>query len=168
MAFLFLSAMLIGAFMTLPIECVHLDELMIQQLPERGVKTKNSKAAQTYLLNIEDLLEVVRAWDAKVRGELPETFLWYARLTKEGAFALEESTATRREVSQGSRFRAELVEMCERAGIPYRSPHKLRHGFAVQGRHAAPSVLHPQCRLRRNGALATSGEFSIVWTGGEV
>lgn len=139
-AMLFLSAMRIGAFMTLPIECVHLEQMMIQQLPEKGVKTKNSKAAQTYLLNLPQLVTVVRAWDEKVRASLPGSFYWYARLGQDGLFSLEVSQAQRRELSQGSRFRTELVEMCQRAGIPYRSPHKLRHGHAVYGMKRAKTM----------------------------
>lgn len=130
-AFLFLSAMRVGAFMTLPISCVDLDNYQVMQLPEMGVKTKNSKAAVTFLLNIPELMAVVREWDAEVRAALPEDKFWYAQLNTDGSFALDKSRAKSREVSSGGRFRYYLVEMCQRAGIRYRSPHKLRHGFAV-------------------------------------
>jgi len=139
-AFLFLSAMRVGAFVTLPIDCVDVDQLMVMQLPEKGVKTKNSKAAITYLLNIPDLLQIVKEWDAEIRDVLPGSAFWYARLTTDGMFSMEPSQAIRREVSSGGRLRYELVEMCRRAGLTYRSPHKLRHGHAVYGLKRAKNM----------------------------
>ena len=76
-AMLFLSGMRAGAFGTLPIECVDLSSRTIKQWLSLGVKTKNSKTATTYLLNIPELLSVVARWDTFLREQLPITAPWY-------------------------------------------------------------------------------------------
>ena len=50
--FLYLSGMRITAFATLPIGCVDIQARRIEQLPQKGVRTKNHKAAVTTLLPI--------------------------------------------------------------------------------------------------------------------
>lgn len=126
-AFLFLSGMRIAAFLSLPIQAVNLSEWSVRQLPELGVKTKNSKAAITYLLNIPDLREIVAAWDQEVRSKLPPTCNWYPVLNTWG-----EITDKKREAENGRiNYRKALKKICEKAGVPYLSAHKFRHGHAV-------------------------------------
>lgn len=127
---LFLGGMRADALATLPIHCVDVAARRIEQLPEHGVRTKNRTAALTYLLEIPDLLAVVERWDARVRAELPASALWYATLTSDGM----KVTAT----EQAYVGRPQVVEddvrlICQLAGVPYLSPHKLRHGHAVHG-----------------------------------
>jgi site-specific recombinase XerC len=74
---LFLSGMRSGAFVTLPIQAVDLDQRTIKQQPVLGVHTKNGKSATTYLLDIPDLLAVVAKWDAFIRTRLPSTAMWF-------------------------------------------------------------------------------------------
>ena len=128
-AFLFLSGMRVGAFVTLPLECVDLDNLRVLQLPAKGVHTKNSKAAVTYLLNIPDLLEVVRDWDASLRNRLPPDAYWYAHLDRFGELTIARPRGKRLEVRHS--LRDDLKVLCQRAGVAYKSPHKFRHGHAV-------------------------------------
>ncbi|HML40391.1 MAG TPA: site-specific integrase [Bellilinea sp.] len=128
-AFLFLSGMRIGAFVTLPLKCVDLAQRQIYQVPAMGVHTKNSKAAITYLLNIPDLLDVAEAWDRRVRRVLPPEGFWYAPLDRFGKLAPVETKGKRENLR--SSFRDELQRLCELAGVEYLSPHKLRHGFSV-------------------------------------
>ncbi|GAP11787.1 site-specific recombinase XerD [Bellilinea caldifistulae] len=128
-AFLFLSGMRVGAFVTLPLECVDLANLRVLQLPAKGVHTKNSKAAVTFLLNIPDLLEVVQEWDAFLRKRLPPEAYWYAHLDRFGEITTEKPTGKRLEVRHS--LRDDLKVLCERAGVAYKSPHKFRHGHAV-------------------------------------
>ncbi|MBN2149520.1 MAG: site-specific integrase [Anaerolineales bacterium] len=134
-AFLFASGMRAGAFLTLPLECVDLENLRIRQFPSKGVKTKNSKAAITTLLSIPELLDVIREWDEYLRGNLPESSLWYAQLKSDAMTLAPAGTYT-----GSKRHKALLLgvqRLCERAGIEYLSPHKLRHGHAVYGtKHA--------------------------------
>jgi len=136
--FLFLSAMRIGAFVTLPVECVDLVRMRVEQLPEKGVHTKNSKAAVTFLLSIsDDLLEVVRVWDAFVRREGVHN--WYPAIDKrdftKSTLTKEKFTGASRSEYQGrvQAFVEGLKMLCEKADVPYKSPHDIRHGFGVYG-----------------------------------
>jgi integrase len=130
-AMLFLSGMRIGAFMSLPIGCVDLEHMRIFQLPERGVLTKNHKAAITFLLDIPELLEVAWAWDRLVREKLDDSFCWYPHLDSFGGFS--EKIVINRE-ALGNRkhdFCDDLAALCKLAGVEYKSAHKFRHGHAV-------------------------------------
>lgn len=135
-AFLFISGMRIGAFMTLPLDCVDMAKRRVMQLPIKGVKTKNSKAAITYMLNIPDLVKVAREWDSFLRTSLPENAYWYAYLDN-----LQQLTTNfeGRKNAEGGRqeFNKDLKAFCERAGVEYLSAHKLRHGHAVYALKAA-------------------------------
>jgi integrase len=130
-AMLFLSGIRVGAFVTLPVSCIDIENMVIHQLPSAGVETKNSKAAKTFLLPIDDLLEIVREWDKRIRSELGEDSLWYPNLTTDGMkwkYAPVGSTESRRVA-----FARALKRFCNRVGIDYKSPHKLRNGHGVYG-----------------------------------
>ena len=134
-AMLFVSGMRVSAFVTLPIRCLDFDNLAVNQLPNEGVKTKNGKAARTYLLPIHDLLQIVRSWDELVRNQFGEDHLWYPNLTTDGMDwylgKTGSSESRRMAITRG------LKRFCEREGIDYRSPHKLRNGHGVYGvKHA--------------------------------
>ncbi len=127
-ALLFISGMRAGALATLTLDCVNLDKLEIKQWPKMGVKTKGGKHATTYLLKIPELVKAVARWDEIVRRELPGSALWYAPLTTDGMNLLisEKPNVNRRDkVAKG------LKRLCRMAGVRYRSPHKIRHGYAV-------------------------------------
>lgn len=81
--FWFLSGVRVGAFVTLPLGAVDLVNLKIKQWPRLGVRTKFSKHATTNMLNIPDLLEVVREWDKEVRMKLTDKGLWFAPCSPE-------------------------------------------------------------------------------------
>jgi integrase len=125
--FLFLSGMRVDAFVTLPLSCIDLVNNEINQLPAFGVRTKNKKAAKTNLLQIPSLLSIVEEWDKLVRNDLALNMLWYAFLNTGKYLAGREIAGEDRRsfVARG------LKQLCERAGIKYKSPHKLRHGFTV-------------------------------------
>ena len=127
-AFLFLSGARDGAFVSLPIHAIDLDVLKVQQMPCLGVNTKYEKSATTYLLNIPNLLGVVRDWDQLVRDDLPPNALWYATLTRDGTGFTGK---TQPGSSRAAAVREGLQTLCQRANIPYRCPHNLRHGHAV-------------------------------------
>jgi site-specific recombinase XerD len=125
--FMYLSAMRVGAFVSMPAAAVDLQRCKISQFPELGVHTKNGKAALTDLLRLPDLLAVVQAWDAKVRAA--GALLWFPRVDRWHRFVgteKETNWMTRKKLlNQGIRG------LCERAGVPYLSSHKLRHGHTV-------------------------------------
>jgi site-specific recombinase XerD len=128
-AMLFVSGMRAGAFSTLPIEAVDLPAMMINQWPSLGVWTKNHKHATTYLLNVPLLIDVIQAWDAVVRSQLPPSAMWYPPLYGDWdeRNISPEMPGKHRNISLGKR----LKKLSQMAGVPYKSPHKYRHGHAV-------------------------------------
>ena len=134
LAFMYLSGMRIGAFVTLPASCVDMEKHSVRQLPEMGVQTKNHKAAVTFLFPIADLLEIVKKWDARIKA-LEGEYNWYPPLNHDGwagtklkAGLLQGAYSGRAEA-----FDKGMKMLCERAGVPYKSPHKIRHGHGVYG-----------------------------------
>ncbi len=129
-AFLFLSGMRIDAFVSLPIRGVDLVRMRVKQLTKLGVRTKNNKAAITFLYQIPKLLNIVQAWDLLVRSELDVNSPWYAYLSTDGRGfdgTLEASAYRRQDFARG------LKNLCKQAEIAYRSPHAFRHGHGVFG-----------------------------------
>lgn len=129
-AFLFLSGMRIGAFLTLPIGAVDLEHNLIHQLPEMGVATKNSKAAITHLLPIDELWKVVREWDSFIRPKLPLTAYWYVHLDRGGEICQDKPSQENRAATRPN-FRKALLALCRQADVEYKSAHKIRHGHVV-------------------------------------
>ena len=129
-AFLFLSGMRIGAFVSMPIKCVDLETMQVMQLPAMGVNTKNHKAAVTTLLNIPELVEVIMNWDAFLRERVPDHILWYAPFTHDLQPA-DVNPAKERIKTRQDNFRDDLKQLCAIAGVKYKSAHKFRHGHTV-------------------------------------
>lgn len=130
---MFLGGLRADALASLPVEALDVESGTVSQLPAMGVRTKNRKAAITYLLNIPDLMAVVRQWHTLVR-DLPPGSLWYSPVTSDGAALVP---TTRAYDSRGNSVQRDLQQLCAAAGVPYQSPHKLRHGHVVYAlRHA--------------------------------
>lgn len=134
LAFLFISGMRIGAFVTLPAACVDVEKRRIEQLPEKFVQTKNHKAAVTFLLPVPDLQIVVEKWDKRIRS-LGQEYNWYPALNTDGwaGTKLRPGLLTGKYTGRAEAFDEGLKILCERAGVPYKSPHKIRHGHGVYG-----------------------------------
>ncbi|HEY60841.1 MAG TPA: site-specific integrase [Anaerolineae bacterium] len=127
----FLSGIRIGAFVTLPIRAVNLENYEIYQFPSLGVHTKFGKSATTDLLLIPELLVVVKNWDRLIRSHLPDSSYWFSPLSpKKGTFDSSISTIG---ANRSSRAYKDLKDWLERVGLPFHSPHKFRHGYAVFG-----------------------------------
>lgn len=141
MSFLFLSGMRVGAFLTLPIRCVDMVHMRISQLPSMGVATKFHKAAVTTLLNIPDLLQVVKEWDAEIRQYYPDYQTWFAPIRPQQGHA-GNFFATDKKASplRSKEFRKEMIALCQQANVPFRSAHKLRHGHAMFGIKNAQNI----------------------------
>ena len=124
--FLFLSGTRIGALVSLPIQAVDIENRKIMQYPSLGVRTKNRKYGVTTLLNIPELLEVVKDWDKEVRSQLPLEGFWFAPLSPETG----EIDPTCFEIGEHRETlaRKNLRAWLEKVGLPYHSPHKFRHG----------------------------------------
>ncbi|PKO02215.1 MAG: hypothetical protein CVU43_08855 [Chloroflexi bacterium HGW-Chloroflexi-5] len=125
----FLSGIRIGAFVTLPIKAVNLDQLEIYQFPSLGVQTKLRKKGTTDLLDLPELLEIPKRWDKLVRSQLPDTSFWFAPLSPETGSFDRSITAVGKNRSQ--RAYKDLKDWLDRAGLPFHSPHKFRHGYAT-------------------------------------
>jgi integrase len=126
---LFLSGIRASAFGSLTLACVDLVARTIKQWPSLGVKTKNKKSATTYLLDIPDLSLVVAKWDVRIRSCLPLTALWYTPVISRWSEQRlsPDAPGQNRNTALGKRLRL----LFAKAGLPYRSPHKFRHGNAV-------------------------------------
>lgn len=126
-ALLYLSGMRADALASLPISCVDLDAGKIQQLPHLGVRTKGRKAAVTYLLDIPELMEVVRRWDQRVRS-FDARALWYATIAQDCLGVTETLHAFE---GRSNAIQRDVRLICKCADVLYKSPHKLRHGHVV-------------------------------------
>lgn len=127
--FWFLSGIRVGAFVTLPLAAVDIENLKIKQWPKLGVRTKFSKHMTTDILNIPDLFEVVREWDIEVRAALPDRGLWFAPCLPETGKI--DPSITHVGEYRYQRLAKDLRDLVLRVGLSYHSPHKFRHGFAV-------------------------------------
>lgn len=129
--FWYLSGIRIGAFVSLPIKAVDLEQGTIKQHPELGVRTKNKKHATTNLLPIPELLSVVQEWDTEVRAKLPENGYWFAPLRSDTG---EIDTETRKIGEHRHNLaRKNLQAWLKKAGLPFHTPHKFRHGHVHWG-----------------------------------
>jgi len=126
--FLFLSGMRISAFTTMPIKAVDLQKLDVRQSPSMGMITKNKKAATTYLLDIKEVIKIVREWDDFVRSKLPSDGYWFAPLlSKTGEINHNPSKANE---NRSNLFRKNLRKWLEKnEGISH-TPHDFRRGHA--------------------------------------
>lgn len=131
LVFIYLSGMRIGAFVTLPLECVDIKNRKVMQLPEMGVQTKNDKAAVTFLLPIPDLLKIVESWDAFMRSQTG-SYNWFPKINPDGE-KLVAGLLYGKYTGRTETFDKGMQNLCKKAGITYKSPHKLRHGHGVYG-----------------------------------
>ena len=141
-AMLFLSGARAGAATSLPIKAVHLDSKYpnIEQKPALGVHTKNNQSATTFLHNIPELLETARGWDAYVRSNCPQDYPWYAPvLQRWGEQSLADILPGNNRIT-ALNHRLNILDQA--AGLPHRSPHKYRHGYAIYGLQHCQTMAH--------------------------
>lgn len=129
--FWYLSGIRVGAFVSLRLNTVDLDNGVVLQYPELGVRTKNKKHAKTYLLPIPELLEVVRDWDNYVRSILPDRGFWFAPFAP-GLLEIDPSNLEEIQ-SRKCGARKDLKAWLEKVGLPYYNPHAFRHGHVQWG-----------------------------------
>jgi integrase len=129
--FWYLSGIRIGAFVSLPLRAVDIENRFVYQYTSLGVRTKNSKSAKTVLYPIPALLKVVKEWDAEARELLPNDGFWFAPLSPDSG----EIDARCFEVGEArsNLARKNLKDWLEKVGLPYHSPHKFRHGHVHYG-----------------------------------
>lgn len=96
------------------------------------------QVSTTYLLEIPELLEVVFAWDYKIRKIFKPEDPWLAPFSP---LTLDfdpdyQSIGKHR----SDRARKDLKEWLNKAKLPYHSPHKFRHGHAVYSLKRAKTI----------------------------
>lgn len=138
LVFLYLSGMRISAFVSLPIQAVDISKRVIYQYPSLGVKTKNNKHAVTFLLDIPELLQVIKDWDDEIRSILPPNGFWFAPLS----FDTGEIDPNIIEIGKHRHnlARRDLKLWLESEGLTYHSPHKFRHGHIHYGLANAKNI----------------------------
>ena len=159
--FWWLSGIRVGAFVTLPVSAVDLDNLTIKQWPKLGVKTKFKKHATTFLLDIPDLIEVLKDWDFELRKA--HSYFWFASVSPETG--LINSTISSVGVHRNIRAAKDLRVWLGRVGLPYHSPHKFRHGHAVYALKQAkdiPALKAISQNLMHSNLSITDGVYGIL------
>jgi len=138
--FLWLSGMRVGAFASLPLCAFDLNLLEVKQWPSLGVRTKNRKFGTTYLWDIPELIEVIRAWDYEVRELYSPQGVWFAPLSPvTGEFDLSINVDNVGE-NRGRIVTRNLEAWLSQVDLPYHSPHKFRHGHAIYGKKNARTI----------------------------
>lgn len=159
--FWWLSGIRVGAFVTLPVSAVDLDSFTVRQWPKLGVKTKFKKHATTFLLDIPDLIEVVKDWDLEVRRA--GSYFWFASCDPETG--LIDPAVRVVGVHRNIRAGKDLREWLARVGLPYHSPHKFRHGHAVYALKQAkdiPALKAISQNLMHSNLSITDGVYGIL------
>lgn len=129
--FLFLSGIRIGAFVSLPIKAVDIENRTILQYPSLGVRTKNGKYAKTFLWNIPELIPTIKKWDELVRSTLPDNGFWFAPFSPlTGEIDKNNLSSPKTRISLARTY---LKTFLEKIDMPYHSPHKFRHGHIQYG-----------------------------------
>ncbi|MBI5945364.1 MAG: site-specific integrase [Chloroflexi bacterium] len=159
--FWWLSGIRVGAFVTLPVSAVDLDLLTVRQWPKLGVKTKFKKHATTFLLDIPDLIEVVKDWDKEVRAA--RSVFWFASCDPETGLIdpVVRTVGVHRNIRAGK----DLRDWLGRVGLPYHSPHKFRHGHAVYALKQAkdiPALKAISQNLMHSNLSTTDGVYGIL------
>lgn len=129
LVFLYLSGMRIGAFVTLSMRLVDFQNRSVKQYPSLGVHTKNNKHADTYLLDIPELLLVVQQWMDEVLSEVSFGVFFFSILSSDAVISYEPVIGKHRV----NLARRSFKKWLDRVGLPYHSPHKFRHGHIHYG-----------------------------------
>jgi integrase len=135
---LFLSGMRASALGSLTLECVDIESRTIKQWPSLGVKTKNSKAATTYLLEIPELLDVVKRWDSFIRPQLPANAAWCTPII--GHWGEQVLSASRPGKNRNVALAKRMRKLFNAAGLTYKSPHQFRHGHTIHALQGARTM----------------------------
>lgn len=129
LALMFLTGIRISAFLSLPLAAVDLKNMSVYQDAAHGVNTKLSKSAISPILPLIEqprLLAIIVEWDGFVRSELPPEGKWFPNID---AFTGEFSKDPKVGAHRDSGFRKDMAEFLKKAGLGYKKPHLLRHGF---------------------------------------
>jgi integrase len=126
--FLYKSGMRKTAFLTLPIIGVNLADKTVMQTSEIGVRTKLGKEAITKMLIVPDqrIDEVINRWDTRVRNLGNLKAPWFMNISPR-MYQLDPHSKVGEQRASG--FNKDFRSFLHSAGIPYKNPHQLRHGY---------------------------------------
>lgn len=136
-AFLLLTGIRIGALISLPFGCLDLSSLIIDQNPDKKVKTKFNKPIlsivfpfdQTLVGYIKIYLDRLESLKFKPEDPLfPKTKIEYDSKTN---LFVNPGTLSRDYWRWSMGVTQMLKRRCRDAGLKYYSPHKYRHGTAL-------------------------------------
>lgn len=141
-AFTLLSGMRDSAIASLPIGCFDLNNLMVDQDPKKGVKTKNSKHIKSYLLSFDDeMLKYVIDWVNYLKTEKLFGNMAPAFPRTKSIFQSEEQTVLANEVEpvfwqDAQSIRSIFARRFKEANVEYFSPHTFRHVASILATNA--------------------------------
>jgi integrase len=134
MAFAYLSGMRIKALITLPLRCVDVESLRINQDPGKGVDTKFTKKIPTTLFIFdEELVEIFRQWvqflrEEKLFGDDEPLFPASLLEQKDGNSFIYSATKLSRQFWRNTGSARDIFKKrFKEAGLNYFSPHSFRH-----------------------------------------
>jgi integrase len=163
----FLSGMRVGALASLPLAAIDLPNRRVHQWTTLGVRTKGRKTATTTLLDLPELLAPVRAWHNRLTSRLSNQAMFFNVFADATTRELTERAAG---VNRGQAVSDDYRLLCERAGVPFKGTHALRHGHIVYcaRRCRTPTdfmalsqnVMHADERMTRLYAMLESHEVA--------
>jgi len=142
MALAFLSGMRIDALVSLPIGCVNMDDMLILQDPELGVRTKFSKRIPTTIFDFdEDSVEILRGWVRFLREEKlftdADPLFPSTKIEQEGpdSYSFTANGLERKFWKNAGPARNIFKKRFKEAGMEYFGPHSFRHATANTALH---------------------------------
>ncbi len=131
LVFMYLTGIRVGAFVTLPIKAVDIQNRFVYQYPSLGVHTKNNKSARTVIFPINELIQIIEDWDKEVRSFLSEEGFWFSPLSPETG-EIDRNNLSSND-TRVAIVRKNSKEWLVKVGLSYHSPHKFRHGHVHYG-----------------------------------
>lgn len=133
-AFTALTGMRDQAVVTVPVGCFDIDQLVVDQNPNRGVETKFSKSIVTTLFRVDEtLISYISDWyrfliDQKKFGIDDPLFpTTEVGLIADDHHAFEAKGLSRSFWADAGPMRKIFKARSKETGVPYFSPHKFRH-----------------------------------------
>jgi len=166
LVFLYLSGMRIGAFVSLSMRLIDIENRSVMQFPSMGVRTKNGKHSTTYLLDIPELLTVVRDWCNEILSQVNFGVFYFPILSSDAKLSYEPVIGKHRVNLARRNFR----DWLDRVGLPYHSPHKFRHGHVHYGLQRSKDMADFKAVSLNvmHSSVKTTDEFYSVLSGNDV
>ena len=162
-ALLFLSGARAHAAVTLPVCAIHLDtdHPYIGQWPYLGVHTKNNQGANTFLHVIPELLAAVQRMGCLCTGKI-SSYLSMVRTYLINLGRAKPIHAHAR-LPPSIALNKRLSHLFQLAGLPYKSPHKFRHGYAIYGLERCQSMgeYHAISRNLMHESISTTDKVYV-------